>query len=307
MIRTGLVTGCLVTRTRDQEELNKCDIVIDVGGVYDHSKRRYDHHQKSFEETLCSVNGGHGVIKLSSAGLVWAHYGELVLKAMVKQNLTEAEYQEIYHHMYRTFVVEIDAKDNGIEPADPPFRYQINTDLSSRVSRLNMHGSTSFSEDIQFSKAVEMVGKEFTEVLEDSVTSWLPSKQFVAKAIEKRFSVDASGQVIKFERGGISWPLHLKALEDEMDIHPKILFVLFPDANRGWRVQAVSSHGFILRKQVLKEFMGLRDQELVAASGIKSAIFVHSNGFIGGAETYEDVLKMAQDSLDKELDPTKLL
>ena len=35
-----------IVRTRDSESLNQCDIVVDVGSVYDHSKRRYDHHQR---------------------------------------------------------------------------------------------------------------------------------------------------------------------------------------------------------------------------------------------------------------------
>ena len=35
-----------VVRTRDERELDKCDIVLDVGGVYDPRFHRYDHHQK---------------------------------------------------------------------------------------------------------------------------------------------------------------------------------------------------------------------------------------------------------------------
>ena len=36
----------VVVRTRDPAELAKCDIVVDVGGVFDHSKKLYDHHQR---------------------------------------------------------------------------------------------------------------------------------------------------------------------------------------------------------------------------------------------------------------------
>lgn len=43
------------------------DAVLDVGGEYDPSRDRYDHHQKGFEEVF-----GHGFkTKLSSAGLVY--------------------------------------------------------------------------------------------------------------------------------------------------------------------------------------------------------------------------------------------
>jgi uncharacterized UPF0160 family protein len=54
-------------RTRDPKILDTCDIVVDVGAVYDESKQRFDHHQRGFQEVL-----GHGFnTKLSSAGLVY--------------------------------------------------------------------------------------------------------------------------------------------------------------------------------------------------------------------------------------------
>jgi uncharacterized UPF0160 family protein len=62
-----------VVRSRDPEVLKDLDVVIDVGGVYDASVKRFDHHQKGFEEVF-----GHGFgTKLSSAGLVYKHFGEI--------------------------------------------------------------------------------------------------------------------------------------------------------------------------------------------------------------------------------------
>lgn len=56
-----------LTRTRDPAVLDTCSIVVDVGGVYDEAKQRFDHHQRGFEEVF-----GHGfTTKLSSAGLVY--------------------------------------------------------------------------------------------------------------------------------------------------------------------------------------------------------------------------------------------
>lgn len=47
--------------------LEGLDAVLDVGGVYDPTRDRYDHHQKGFGEVF-----GHGFsTKLSSAGLVY--------------------------------------------------------------------------------------------------------------------------------------------------------------------------------------------------------------------------------------------
>lgn len=33
-----------IVRTRDQSILDKMDLVVDVGGVYEPEKKRYDHH-----------------------------------------------------------------------------------------------------------------------------------------------------------------------------------------------------------------------------------------------------------------------
>lgn len=44
-----------VLRTRDQQLLDQCDIVVDVGSVFDPATKRYDHHQKTFEETFSSL------------------------------------------------------------------------------------------------------------------------------------------------------------------------------------------------------------------------------------------------------------
>lgn len=36
-----------IVRTRDPALLRECDIVVDVGGEYNPSTHRYDHHQRS--------------------------------------------------------------------------------------------------------------------------------------------------------------------------------------------------------------------------------------------------------------------
>ena len=58
-----------IVRTRDQAVLDTCDIVVDVGGVFDPTKHRYDHHQKTFSDSMKTlVEGKKWETKLSSAG-----------------------------------------------------------------------------------------------------------------------------------------------------------------------------------------------------------------------------------------------
>merc|ERR1719321_1857359 len=72
--------GATIVRSRDRAALEPCDIVIDVGDVYDHAKLRYDHHQRGFFETVDGPMGeatkpeeatGRWKTKLSASGLVY--------------------------------------------------------------------------------------------------------------------------------------------------------------------------------------------------------------------------------------------
>lgn len=70
-------------------------------------------------------------------------------------------------------------------------------------------------------------------------------------------------------------------------------------ANTNWRVQCVPLRpdGFENRLSLPPAWCGIRDDALSEQIGIPGCIFVHANGFVGGNDTYEGVLKMATESL----------
>jgi hypothetical protein len=49
-----------ILRTRDQKLLDQCEIVVDVGGEYSVENKRFDHHQKSFEDSFSSLRPDFG-------------------------------------------------------------------------------------------------------------------------------------------------------------------------------------------------------------------------------------------------------
>lgn len=53
-------SNSIIVRTRDESLLKDCDIVVDVGGVYDKTIHRYDHHQREFKETFSSLRPEFG-------------------------------------------------------------------------------------------------------------------------------------------------------------------------------------------------------------------------------------------------------
>lgn len=52
-------------------------------------------------------------IKLSSAGLVYCHFGLEVIKRLVP-GLSDADVEMVFKKIYNTFIKEIDGIDNGL-------------------------------------------------------------------------------------------------------------------------------------------------------------------------------------------------
>uniref|UniRef100_A0A286Y507 MYG1 exonuclease n=1 Tax=Cavia porcellus TaxID=10141 RepID=A0A286Y507_CAVPO len=86
-----------IVRTRDPEKLASCDIVVDVGGEYDPQRHRYDHHQRSFTETMSSLSPGKPwQTKLSSAGLIYLHFGHKLLAQLLGTNEEDSMVGTLY-------------------------------------------------------------------------------------------------------------------------------------------------------------------------------------------------------------------
>ncbi|KAK3749851.1 hypothetical protein RRG08_066166 [Elysia crispata] len=302
--RLDQYTDAEIIRTRDPSLLATTDIVVDVGGVFDPSIHRYDHHQRSFNESMNSLNPKlPWTTKLSSAGLVYFHFGRNIISKMLDLPVDDTITTTIYDKVYENFIEEIDGIDNGIDQYDGEPRYRVSTNLSSRVAGLNPKWNEKNADEmVQFKKAMQMVGAEFTDRVEYYKLTWLPARQVVEKAIKGRHEIDASGQIICFGDGGAPWKDHLFTIEKELDISPPITYVLYTDQNGQWRVQCVpvSLGSFENRLSLKEDWRGLRDEELSTKSGIAGCVFVHAGGFIGGNKTYEGALEMARASLNSK-------
>lgn len=294
-----------IIRTRDMKLINDADIVVDVGGEYDPSRFRFDHHQRSFVLDMNTIRGENtwSDIKLSSAGLVYHHFGDRVISELLQDlNPSQEQIKAVFEKVYQNLIKEIDADDNGIPICENP-RYQIRTGISNRVSKLMPKWCEESNQEIlmeRFLQAVNLMGKEFAEGVDYYGRFWWKARDMVRSAIENRMSIHPSGQIINLGNGGIPWKEHLFDLETELQIQGQLKYVLFTDVNGDWRCQAVpiDPHSFELRVPLSPEWQGLRGTELSEKSGIKDCIFVHANGFIGGNKSFEGTLEMATKSLN---------
>ncbi|EIM92455.1 metal-dependent protein hydrolase [Stereum hirsutum FP-91666 SS1] len=302
---TGTYRDAELKRTRDPKVLDTCDIVVDVGAVYDESKQRFDHHQRGFEEVF-----GYGfVTKLSSAGLVYKHFGREIIANRLQVALDDPKVETLWLKLYKEFIEAIDGVDNGVTqyPKDVSPKYRNRTDLSSRVSWLNPAWNESVdsaSVDERFAKASKLTGEEFLGRLDYYGKAWLPARDLVVKALNERTQYHPSGKIIVFEQFA-PWKEHLFELEAEQSITSSTpsqpIYILYPDETAGnWRIQAVpvSPESFESRKALPEVWRGVRDDELSKVTGIEGGIFVHASGFIGGNQTREGAMEMATKALE---------
>ncbi|KAH7357620.1 MYG1 protein-like protein [Pyrenochaeta sp. MPI-SDFR-AT-0127] len=308
-----------LVRTRDPAVLSTCHTVVDVGGEYDDTNKRYDHHQRGFE----TVFPGHST-KLSSAGLVYLHFGKDIITTVT--GLQGQDRDILFEKLYTDFIEAFDANDNGVNAFAPKDLEKAGLQkkfedrgfsIASVVNRYN-YGPRPASteetktpeakqaeEDMRFSKASQFVGEQFLLELTDRANSWLPARHQVKQAYDARLQYDPQGRILVLPEG-MPWSDHLYSLEKEVPlpqgVAPQVLYVLFPeDQPEGkWRIRAVSKEngGFENRKDLPDAWKGVRDEQLDQVSGIPGCVFVHAAGFIGGNKSFDGALAMAKKALE---------
>ncbi|CAI2364361.1 unnamed protein product [Moneuplotes crassus] len=301
-----------IVRSRNPEIHELVDILMDVGDVFDPSKKRFDHHQKTFDSYFDDApKEGSYPIKMSSAGLIYKYFGKEILRNIGKQfgaNLgsTEEEItktiEDSHKDIYHSFVKEIDAIDNGVSITNKDVRprYKITTGLGSRIGRLNpAWNAEDKCPNKWFLKAMSVGEKDFLDAIYSKYMISRPAYNIVKESFEKRKEFHESGELVHFDQF-CPWKSHLYKLEEETKNEGLIKFVFFKSGPM-YRVQAVSTHesGFENRISLHEDWRGKRGDELKEASGIDSICFVHHSGFIGGANELSDVIKMAELSIAK--------
>lgn len=313
-----------LVRTRDQAVLDTCHTVVDVGGEYNAGTNRYDHHQRTFNTTFPS----HAT-KLSSAGLVYMHFGRAIIAQHTKLPSDHPDVSLLHEKLYDDFVEAVDAHDNGISKYDGSkldaagiqrrFR-DGGVTLASLVGDMNYEDPLSTEpskstpeqpqaeEDSRFLGASKLMGTAFLRKLHSAATAWLPARSTIKEAYSSRSKQHPSGQILVLPKAGVPWKEHLYNMEesDSLSEGKRLLYVLYPENEQKdakWRIQAVGKDAasFESRKALPEAWRGVRDSELDGVLGSEiedGAVFVHASGFIGGHKTEAGARAMASKALE---------
>lgn len=300
--------------------LKELDIVVDVGGVYDHTTHRYDHHQPTFTDTFSPE---HKTL-LSSAGLIFKyanirirylnfcrHFAKDIIAASLPEGHGKQDVDQtvaiVYRRLYDTFVEPFDAHDNGISayPSDIPPRFHRGWDIFAQVNVLNPEWNEQ-GVDVQtrFLQAVQLVKTNFEAVLRRCIHAWLPGRAILLNALltaTNETKEDCADERILLLDQYCPWTDHLFSLERELSIKSPFLYVIYQDSTgRSWRIQAVpiAPDSFECRHPLPAAWRGLRDGELDAVANVEGCVFVHRSGFIGAHKTREGAIRMALTALN---------
>lgn len=272
-------------RTRDQQLLDSADIVYDVGGVFDPSINRYDHHQKTFN-TSFSFNH---TVKLSSAGLIFKYFHELLF-SLYNFSSFHPLYHDILNKIYNEFFLYADAIDNG---------YDISTEilprtLSSVVSGFNVYVANPGEkicdvQNRQFETALQFVTIDLENYLNYIFNDYLPTYIQVESEL-----LELDGPVYYTELN-VSVDL---IYDVDKKLNKEIQLVIFKNTGN-FRIYSlrVEKNSFTSRCPLPEPWRGLRGADLDRVSGIDGCIFVHPSGFTGGNISYSGAIKMCNEAL----------
>uniref|UniRef100_A0A914H3I9 Uncharacterized protein n=1 Tax=Globodera rostochiensis TaxID=31243 RepID=A0A914H3I9_GLORO len=99
--------------------------------------------------------------KLSSAGLIYAHYGKAVIGSILGLPAEDADVGKLYEQIYKKFVEAIDAIDNGVNQFDGLPRYQLSSREFSNIADDAIDVEDNEEEDFEFKKSRSRLGSEW--------------------------------------------------------------------------------------------------------------------------------------------------
>jgi len=195
------------------------------------ARNRFDHHQATFEEGW--TNTPEDITKLSSAGLVYKHFGKEIIANAVLDNwgvsLDEARLEKVFKKMYKKLILEVDALDNGVSEAEN-MKYYISTGLGARVARTNpeWNAPRSKTQHGQFKKAMKIAEEEFFWVLRGIVLVHMPAYNIVRQSFDAREAFHESGELMFMDRFA-PWKDFVIEIEKELNLEGKLKFMISQD------------------------------------------------------------------------------
>lgn len=265
-----LGSGIRVVRTRNPAQIEQADVALDVGGVYDNTKLRYDHHQKDFLD----VHEGTS-IKLAACGLIWRHYGTCLITKLHPE-LDIEQVQSLWQTVDETVCRPVDMQDNGQCTFKTEGAEAQALTISMMVSSFNQQDIYSPAQDEAFLRVVE--------ILKEYVLNFLragANKLQLLKEAEEAVKAQLGSKVLVLDKFLPYREAVLKANAEGQDF----CLVTYPAKNQ-WNVQTIpfddsEANYYSQRVSFPKRVWGLTGPEAAKEQlGGCPLVFCHKTGFL---------------------------
>lgn len=264
-----------------KEDIEKADIVYDIGLIYNPKKLRFDHHQN--DASLIRENG----IPYAAFGLVFKHFGPELI-SLISGEKNKKVIAEIFEIIEKKLVQHIDAMDNGTSTYKQLFK---GVDVATIDNYFQMCKFAAGVDDMKKidKKFFELV--KFSEPILENIINYAVGIQKEITLGEKAYNKAKDKRVIVCDR----------FYAFNFNKFPEPLLVVYPDLRNNWSAKNVQTgeDAYDARFYFPESWRGLVDAELEKACGVKGAKFCHKSGFLCVNETKEGLMEMVRLSMEK--------
>lgn len=275
-----------VVRTRNPAQIEQAYVALDVGGVYDNAKLRYDHHQRDFLD----VHEGTS-IKLAACGLIWRHFGTCLITKLHPE-LDIEQVKSLWQSVDEAICRPVDLQDNGQGTFKVDGAEAQALTVSMMVAAFNQQDIYSPAQDEAFMRVVEILKEYILNFLRSGA-----NKLQLLKEAEEAVKAQLGSRVLVLDKFLPYREAVLKANAEggQFDL------VTYP-ANGQWNIQTVpvddSTENFYSQRVSLPQRLwGLTGPDASKESlGGSALVFCHKTGFLAAvkADTAEAARKAAE-------------
>lgn len=263
LLRSFVKCKIQILRTRNKEELERADILVDVGGEMN-NETIFDHHQKGFKDDRFEV-------KPSSSGLI--------LRKLRDEEIIS---QKMFNFLYSKIIKGIDALDNGIEE----FQTSVYS-ISHAVSSFNPSWDSEEDENEAFNRALDFM----RSILEREINNFR-SKERAANIVRSAINAarEHGRKFIVLEKF-VPWQ------EVVVEEGEGIEFVLFPTRSGDFGLQTVPVEvgSFTARKSLPESWAVGNDVSNINESlNVKDTVFSHVGRFFACWKTRKSAIIAAE-------------
>lgn len=259
-----------VVRSRNPAQIEQADVALDVGGIYDNGKFRYDHHQRDFTEVHEDTS-----VKLAACGLIWRHFGTCLITKLHPE-LDVEQVQSLWQTVDETICRPVDMQDNGQNTFKVEGAEAQALTISMMVSSFNQQDIYSPAQDEAFLRVVE--------ILKEYVLNFLragANKLQLLKEAEEAVKAQLGSKVLVLDKFLPYREAVLKANAEGQDF----CLVTYPAKNQ-WNVQTIpfddsEANYYSQRVSFPKRVWGLTGPDAAKEQlGGCPLVFCHKTGFL---------------------------